>query len=586
MKIKKVINVFVLGLLLCFVNTTFGDWIAKTSRTISNSSSTHWKYSTDPISAFNDGIDVSSPSRTNTIWDYLIADDPDPWEKMYDSDHLPTPWGDGYWVSSVWNTGQVDDGYNYDWILFPSSFPINRNSISRATMWFVADDWAEVSIWRADFDPPSYIGLGSTPHIADGGFIDITRIDMTEAFRGGGWPIPVPILWFDLSNELSENQHMGLFVYYSVDYSQDNYCSPQTFTHVYNFGDAGWKLISMPLYITEPSTYPNCSLRDIFDLFPGTHAYFFDPNYSPGWIEINSNALLTTEEPLTGMSYADILRTYSFYIVVPAGNQTVEGLPVLEQRYLDNKTEGYHYYGTTWGTSHPVGSLDDLEDGSVAYVWYYDLATGYFETASSIDPFIGYSQMLIFAEPRNHWDLQGYDLSDGKSEELCVISSGDIQEYRDSLLGINREIREPEETCEPRFIDLLAISSNKDTHIYFPPDTLGIPLPPRINESFGKKHESAVPKVENISLGTYPNPFNAEVSIVLSVYTEVDVRASIFDLTGKDVYLVHNGKLTTGDHEFIWSGCNSDGDIVPSGVYLLQIETNDSQQSHRLILIK
>lgn len=80
----------------------------------------------------------------------------------------------------------------------------------------------------------------------------------------------------------------------------------------------------------------------------------------------------------------------------------------------------------------------------------------------------------------------------------------------------------------------------------------------------------------------FPNPFNAEVRISVSVPTETMVTAEIYDLLGQQITLLQNRTLPQGFHLLRW---RANG--FASGVYLLKVSSSSGQQdTRRLLLLK
>jgi len=82
-------------------------------------------------------------------------------------------------------------------------------------------------------------------------------------------------------------------------------------------------------------------------------------------------------------------------------------------------------------------------------------------------------------------------------------------------------------------------------------------------------------------LGAYPNPFNSSVAISYGLPNTETVTITIFDLNGRQVAKLFEGKTSAGFHRQYW---NAGG--APSGVYLCRIEAGLDVQSVRLSLVK
>ncbi len=81
----------------------------------------------------------------------------------------------------------------------------------------------------------------------------------------------------------------------------------------------------------------------------------------------------------------------------------------------------------------------------------------------------------------------------------------------------------------------------------------------------------------------YPNPFNPVTSISFFVpYSAVgEMSLKIYDLTGRLVDTLVEGKIQSGNHTIHWNASK-----FSSGVYLVRMESKDFQKTHKLILLK
>jgi len=79
----------------------------------------------------------------------------------------------------------------------------------------------------------------------------------------------------------------------------------------------------------------------------------------------------------------------------------------------------------------------------------------------------------------------------------------------------------------------------------------------------------------------YPNPFNPSLNIRFETGEATQVRVIIFDLQGLEVATLTDKQHHSGFHELIWSA-----DYLPSGVYLVRIETKQGMALKKVTLLK
>ncbi|MFH0952599.1 MAG: peptidoglycan DD-metalloendopeptidase family protein [Patescibacteria group bacterium] len=94
------------------------------------------------------------------------------------------------------------------------------------------------------------------------------------------------------------------------------------------------------------------------------------------------------------------------------------------------------------------------------------------------------------------------------------------------------------------------------------------------------------PVKESINLTLYPNPFNPETSIGLSLDAEQRIQLEVYDVQGKRVLTLANGILPAGEHMFKWDGKDGSGNQVASGIYFARLITRSSNHTRKMVLLK
>ena len=84
----------------------------------------------------------------------------------------------------------------------------------------------------------------------------------------------------------------------------------------------------------------------------------------------------------------------------------------------------------------------------------------------------------------------------------------------------------------------------------------------------------------------YPNPFNPSTVISFSLSKEEFVSIDIYDMTGKHIICLMNGKKKVGTHNINWSGRDKNGALIKTGQYLYQLRTRSSSTFMKMLFIK
>jgi hypothetical protein len=79
----------------------------------------------------------------------------------------------------------------------------------------------------------------------------------------------------------------------------------------------------------------------------------------------------------------------------------------------------------------------------------------------------------------------------------------------------------------------------------------------------------------------YPNPFNPSTTIKYELPKSAAVKLIVFDLLGREVSVLVNERMDAGVHEVKFDASN-----LPSGAYLYRLQTEDSVQSRKLLLLR
>ena len=96
------------------------------------------------------------------------------------------------------------------------------------------------------------------------------------------------------------------------------------------------------------------------------------------------------------------------------------------------------------------------------------------------------------------------------------------------------------------------------------------------------ENEINVTMLNDFSLSAaYPNPFNPSTSFDVSIPASGYLSVKVYDLSGKLVDVIANGVYNQSNYTFTW-----DGSGMPSGMYVINAEYNNTSISHNISLIK
>ena len=88
------------------------------------------------------------------------------------------------------------------------------------------------------------------------------------------------------------------------------------------------------------------------------------------------------------------------------------------------------------------------------------------------------------------------------------------------------------------------------------------------------------------SLLAAPNPTRGEVRITFALGASEIGSVAIFDLQGRRVAILASGQLEAGPHVLQWSGRDSDGQPVRTGIYFIRLAVGDRVVLRRLVVAR
>ncbi len=87
-------------------------------------------------------------------------------------------------------------------------------------------------------------------------------------------------------------------------------------------------------------------------------------------------------------------------------------------------------------------------------------------------------------------------------------------------------------------------------------------------------------------LRPFPNPFNPRTEIRFSLDRPRNLALTIYDVAGRRVRVLASGRFEPGAHQVAWSGRDDRGHTMPSGVYLLRMDSEGYRSAMKLVLVR
>jgi hypothetical protein len=96
------------------------------------------------------------------------------------------------------------------------------------------------------------------------------------------------------------------------------------------------------------------------------------------------------------------------------------------------------------------------------------------------------------------------------------------------------------------------------------------------------------PVIPNLTAlqNAYPNPFNPNVTIAYTLEKAADVRIHIFNNKGQMVRILLDATKAAGTAHLVWDGKSDNGDNLPSGIYYVQMQAENSKSTRKIVMLK
>jgi hypothetical protein len=118
-------------------------------------------------------------------------------------------------------------------------------------------------------------------------------------------------------------------------------------------------------------------------------------------------------------------------------------------------------------------------------------------------------------------------------------------------------------------------------------DTAFTPAPFEILLITGVSESPTALDFPGVLLGIpYPNPLNGSVSIPYSLEKSGETSLQIYDLSGKLVRTLVDQMKEPGHYSLIWDGRNDRGENLASGIFYVQLKSQNVSRSRKIVLLK
>lgn len=105
-------------------------------------------------------------------------------------------------------------------------------------------------------------------------------------------------------------------------------------------------------------------------------------------------------------------------------------------------------------------------------------------------------------------------------------------------------------------------------------------------QSEGLSPVSDIPFAATVLESPWPNPFNPQVNIEFNLRHSSKIELGIFDVHGRRIAQLANGDFPSGPTQLVWNGTNDTGQAMPSGMYLVHLDSGPIQSQRKIMLVR
>ncbi|MFC1620223.1 ADP-ribosylglycohydrolase family protein [Candidatus Neomarinimicrobiota bacterium] len=84
----------------------------------------------------------------------------------------------------------------------------------------------------------------------------------------------------------------------------------------------------------------------------------------------------------------------------------------------------------------------------------------------------------------------------------------------------------------------------------------------------------------------FPNPFNPTTTIHLGIPRAGEVTLVVYNIRGQVLRYLVNQFLLAGNHTAVWDGRNTDGELLPTGLYIARLSVDNDSRSIKMVLLR
>ena len=87
-------------------------------------------------------------------------------------------------------------------------------------------------------------------------------------------------------------------------------------------------------------------------------------------------------------------------------------------------------------------------------------------------------------------------------------------------------------------------------------------------------------------LQCYPNPFNNSTLIPIQIHETMVITINIYNINGNLVHTLFRNKIEPGLHNFYWNGADRENNMLSSGLYFVEVSSQNLRSIKKILVVK
>jgi len=180
------------------------------------------------------------------------------------------------------------------------------------------------------------------------------------------------------------------------------------------------------------------------------------------------------------------------------------------------------------------------------------------------------------------WKPGGDTLIDSENHEYRAVSGwvrlpscedGSVGDHKDYVFGLFIHDAQNQQYCDDRFFGSTIELFREEVADGLLSCLSAVPDQP--GQLAGRMLQAA-----------HPNPFNPRTNVSYTVDRPQMVTIAVYDMTGRQVAVLVDQTVPAGAHSIDWNGADAMGRAVASGAYLVRLQTPETVESQKIMLVR